>query len=168
RAQIARIIVEGAAAQHAFAAAGRRIGAAVARRGAVAFAPAIGDPFGGIAGHVVEAEGVGRELADLARLPPRLRVAADAVRLFRADRIAPGVVGGRAGAGGIFPFGLGRQAIFLSCLQREPDDIGAGIVPVDVGDRALAAAEIAIARAMAAAALGDAGVPFGEGDLAGA
>src|SRR5262249_61982343 len=52
---------EGAAAQHAQLTIAARPGGAVARRVAIGFVPAILDPFGGIAGGVVEPERIGPE-----------------------------------------------------------------------------------------------------------
>ena len=75
-------------------------------------------PLGDVAVHVVKPPGVGLLLADRLRLLGVLDVPGVLAELAPGRRRRIGGLG--AGAAGVFPLGLGRQAIDLARLGRQP------------------------------------------------
>src|SRR5262249_54382361 len=104
------VVAVPAAAAHgtaALVAAALGPGCRIGRGALVAVVVAIGEPGPDVALHIVKAERIGLERADRRRLLAVPAAAAvDAVGVVGADRVAPEIDRGRAGAGGIFPLGL--------------------------------------------------------------
>src|SRR6185437_4609850 len=107
----------------------------IRRRAAIVPVPAILDPLVDGAAHVIQPEGVRLEAADPGWLLERGDIgAALAIGHARQQLVAPPVPCLRPAAGGIFPFGLGRQTIWLVRCSREPADELFGVAPADIGD----------------------------------
>src|SRR5262249_37338996 len=104
-------------------------------------------PFPDVTVHVVEAPGVGRELADRGRLgaidAEVLRALAVEVGLAGGDRVAEGEGGGGAGAAGVLPFGLGGKAEDAIGQLRQLAAELLAIVPADVLNGTIIAGEAA-------------------------
>src|SRR5262249_60859414 len=138
-AQIARVAVEGAAAQDALPALAAGPGRAVGGRAAIVVVPAILHPLGRVAGSVEQPERVCRKAAGRNRLLAGPAAAVTAIGQTDAEGSAPPERGLGSAAGGIFPFGFARQPILLSGLLRQPLEEGERIAPAEVGCRPLAA-----------------------------
>src|SRR5882757_10969730 len=96
-------------------------GCSVRRRTLIILVPTILDPLIDTAAHVVKAERVGQEAADLQRLPWIVGlVAALAIGEARLRLVAPPVFRGAAAARRVFPLRLARQAVLLLRRLREP------------------------------------------------
>ena len=116
---------------------------------------------------VVQAEGIRGETGDrqgllavnAGRAPRRWEYPME-IGLIRGDAITGVETASGAGAGGVFPFGLRRQAIVLAGLVAQPGDVLLGIVPAHTDHRAVAATPALIAGIVAAAAVGHTGVPL--------
>ena len=122
----------------------------------------------------MQAKGVGLETADFDSLSTVLAglgaavvvvISAIVISLVGLDAGAGVKRRRRAGAVGVFPFGLREQAVGLAGLFAQPLHILLRILPTDVDDRPLAPPPALVLRFVAAAASGDAGIPFGEGDF---
>src|SRR4051812_48015133 len=98
-------------------------------------APAVLDPLIDPAPHVVEAERVRLEAADLPRLLGREVTAILASRHARLELVAPPIFRLRPAARGVFPFGFARKPIRLLCGPREPGRILLRVGPAHIGDR---------------------------------
>ncbi len=96
-------------------------------------------PLGDVAVHVVQAPGIGLLLADLLGLLGVVDVPGVLAELLGV--VAPGVGGLGAGAAGVFPLGLGGQAIDLAGLLGEPAAVFHRGVVGDADDRLAVAAE---------------------------
>src|SRR5215469_13346370 len=135
-AQIARIVLPGAAAEHVLAAALALPGRTIARRAVLVLVPAIGDPLRHIAAHVVKPEGIGGKAADLDGMTRIVRLAAAAtVGDAGLHLISPPVFRLRAAACRVFPFGLRRQTVGCAGHAREPRGILLRIGPAHIGHR---------------------------------
>src|SRR5262249_24321040 len=93
-----------------------------------------------------------------------LAAAADAIGVGFADLVSPGMGGAGAAARGVFPFGLGEQAIVLAGHGREPSGVLARLQPGHVDDRTAAAPPAAVGNRIASADR-DAGIPVVECQL---
>ena len=153
-ARVQRPGVPGAAAAYlhrALGRAGRIVFAASVRSSARrASRPSIPD----VAVHVEEAEGIGREAAHRrsegkkpscvgSARPPTAASAASASKTLatraRKRVVAAVVLAVRAGAAGVFPFGLGGQPVVPAFHAAQPARQGLGVVPGHVDDRVLVA-----------------------------
>ena len=163
----AATLVGTAAAYDTRAAIGPRPGRAIRRRAGIAVLVAVLRPLPHVAMHVVQSERVGRERAGRRGLLVVPHATAPvAVGAASADFIAPGVDRAAASARRIFPFGLAEQAIGPAGLSRQPGQIGIRhVIPGHIDHRLTFPSETTITRHMTAGALGNAGVPFREGDL---
>ena len=142
----------GAAASNAFCARLRPTGIVHRRMGVIVGAVPIGAPFPHVAVHVAQPETIRRELPDghselrrpvlgkveLLHVGKRRAVfiVADVGHSSELSWVIPVVVSRRrAGAAGVLPLGLGRQAIRLSFFARKPLAEGRRVVPGDVEHR---------------------------------
>src|SRR5581483_11564926 len=120
-AEIRGVVLPRAAAQHVLAAIVVLPGGPVGRRAVIILMPAIGDPLGDAAAHIMKAEGIGGKAPDLDGVMGIVRLAA---ALAGGDAglhlVAPPILGLRAAARRIFPFGLARQAIGCAGGARKP------------------------------------------------
>src|SRR6185312_2459930 len=124
------------AALGAHAAIGPIAGVAAAAHGHAATAD---DPLPGVAGHVDQTPGIARTPAG-----GNQRAAAVAAASRRRHAVAVlGLLEAAAGAGGIEPFGIRRQAIAEAADIAEPPRISLRLAERDVGDRRIAEIRIA-------------------------
>src|SRR5262249_31011790 len=93
-------------------------GRAIRRGTHIIVVPAIFHPLRRISRGIIKTEPICLECADRQRLFGLTRIAFAAVGLARADGAAPPKGGIGSGAGGVFPFSLGRKPIDLSRLPR--------------------------------------------------
>src|SRR5204863_3255517 len=68
------------------------------------------------------------------KLPGIESLRSDIVRVALIDRVAPGILALIRAAGGLLPFGLGRQPIFLAGLRAQPVAVRDGRIPVHSKD----------------------------------
>jgi len=165
RSQVSRLTVECAAAQHpqpTLAGGPRR---SVRRGATIVVVPAVLDPFGHVARAVVETERAWLERSDRCRFWAAARSAIPTVGLAGAELAPPPEGCGGAGAGGIFPLGLGRQPIGLPGFLGEPIQVRLGVGPADIDDGPIASSPTAIIGSMLAASGVDATIPFVERHL---
>src|SRR5665213_873362 len=167
-ADVARLAGEVAAAQDAQLAVARGPSDRLLGRAAIVVVPAILDPFGGVAGGVVEPETVRPERAGGDGFWGGRAAARFALRVARADLAAPPERRFGSRARRIFPFGLAGQSVSLSGLLRQPGEVEFGIVPAHIDHRPLAAAPAVIVGPVLAGAGIGAPIPFGERHLAAA
>ena len=85
----------------------------------------IENPFGDVAVDIVQAPGIGKFLADFFVAAVAV-VEVPGVLAEFGFVVAKGIGSVRAGAAGIFPFGLGRQAVVVAGFGAEPAAIHAG------------------------------------------
>ncbi len=165
-AEVPRVVVPRAAALHAPPTVTAQPGTAVARRPFIAVVPAVLDPFPDVAMYVMQPPGIRIEAADRCRLLiVPAAAAAIAVGAVAADGVAPPVDRARARPRRIFPLGLAGEPVGQAGLAAQPIDVLLGVVPGDVDHRAVAAPPASVVGLVRAAAVGHAGIPFGEGDL---
>jgi hypothetical protein len=97
--------------------------------------PTILYPLIDAATHIIQPERIWRKTADLDWLLGGCNVIAVlAIGHAGLKLVAPPVLGLRAAAGGIFPFGFAREPIWLSRCAREPGNKLLGIAPDYVRD----------------------------------
>src|SRR5262249_7126435 len=140
-------------------------GAAIGRCTVVIVLEAILHPFPYVAEHIMQTECIGGKRADRrSALVVPLAAATDAIGVGFADLVSPGMGGTGAAARGIFPFGLGEQAIVLAGHGREPSGVLARLQPGHVDDRTAAAPPAAVGNRLAPTDR-NAGVPVVECQL---
>src|SRR5262249_15284514 len=127
--------------------------------------PAILDPLPHVPMQVVKPESVGRERANLSRLPSATQTANGKLRLALADRIAEGEACDGAGPRRVLPLGLAEQPVGLPGLARKPGDVLLRVVPGHADHRPPPAPPALIAWTVLAAAVRNTAVPLGERHL---
>ena len=123
-------------------------------------------PFRHVAVHVMEPERIRREPADRRRLAAvPLASAIGAIGFALPGVVSPPVARVGTCARGVFPFGLGQQAIAIARAARHPGDVLLRIRPADIDHGLPAATPARVVRTAAAAAGRHAGVPLRKGHL---